>query len=80
MARGIKTGGRSKGTPNKTTASVKDALAFAFDGRGGAPALKIWADENPTEFYKLWAKLLPQEVTGKDGTPFSITVKFEDPA
>lgn len=59
--------GRKKGSVNKTTAAVKDALTKAFDGRGGVRALTAWADENPTEFYKLWAKLLPTEVTGKDG-------------
>lgn len=61
--------GRKKGVPNKTTVAVKEALALAFEGVGGVPALKVWAEEHPTEFYKLWAKLLPTEITGKDGKP-----------
>ncbi|MDY0012842.1 MAG: hypothetical protein RBS40_08130 [Rhodocyclaceae bacterium] len=71
MAEGRKTGGRKKGTPNKATASVKQALAEAFQGIGGVPSLIKWAQEEPTEFYKLWSKTLPQEikqeVTGKSG-------------
>jgi hypothetical protein len=69
MAKGKKTGGRTKGTPNKSTAAVKDALTQAFDHLGGVTALVEWGKKNATEFYKLWSKLLPQEVTGKDGGP-----------
>jgi hypothetical protein len=70
--------GRPPGIPNKTTASVKAALCEAFDKRGGVPALLKWANEEPTEFYKLWAKLLPQEVTGPNGgaIPISHIFKF----
>lgn len=71
MAKGIKTGGRQKGTPNKTTRNVKEALAQAFEELGGIPSLVVWGKENPDEFYKLWVKLLPTEVkaelTGADG-------------
>jgi hypothetical protein len=72
MAKGKKTGGRQKGTPNKATAAVKEALTEAFDGLGGIPALIKWGRANATEFYKLWSRLLPQEVTGKDGGPIQI--------
>lgn len=61
MALGRKTGGRQKGTPNKTTVAVKKALEQAFDGLGGVPSLIAWAKSEPAEFYKLWAKLLPNE-------------------
>jgi hypothetical protein len=59
MAKGFKTGGRTKGTPNKTTTQVKQALNEAFEQMGGVPALVEWGQENPTEFYKLWVKILP---------------------
>lgn len=65
MALGKKTGGRSKGTPNKTTIAVKEALNAAFEGIGGVPQLITWAQTEPGEFYKLWAKMLPQEVSAK---------------
>lgn len=70
--------GRKKGVPNKTTASVKAALVEAFDKRGGVPALVKWASANETEFYKLWGRLVPHEVTGAGGGPLGIKVVFED--
>ncbi len=71
-----KHGGRKKGTPNKTTASVKEALRMAFDEMGGVAALKRWAKENLTEFYKLWGRMLPQEVemSGKNGGPVDLVI------
>jgi hypothetical protein len=71
MAIGQKTGGRKKGTPNKLTVSVKEALSDAFDELGGIKSLVRWGQENPDDFYKLWVKLLPNEIkaeiTGADG-------------
>jgi hypothetical protein len=61
--------GRPKGSVNKTTASVKAALTEAFDQNGGVPSLLAWAKDQPTEFYKLWARMLPTEVSGPDGAP-----------
>jgi hypothetical protein len=37
-----------------------DAMAEAFEVIGGVPRLAIWADSNPTEFYKLMGKTIPQ--------------------
>lgn len=54
--------GRPKGSLNKTTASIKAALLEAFDQRGGVPALLAWAEDEPTEFYKLVGRLVPTEV------------------
>lgn len=65
MATGKKTGGRQIGTPNKTTATVKAALEEAFDRLGGVDSLVTWAEAEPTEFYKLYAKLLPAELNVK---------------
>jgi len=62
MALGRKTGGRQKGTPNKITASARDAFAQAFDQIGGKDGLADWATENRTEFYKLFARLIPVEI------------------
>lgn len=62
MAKGCKTGGRVKGTPNKTTDTVKNILIETFDRLGGVETLSAWARENQTEFYKLWIKLLPHDV------------------
>lgn len=56
--------GRPKGALNKNTRSVKEALCAVYDQRGGARALLKWSNENETEFYKLWGRMLPQEVSG----------------
>ena len=74
--------GRPKGTPNKLTTTAKEAFALAFQGMGGAVALEKWAVENQTEFYKLFARLIPTEVAGPDGGPLSVSVKhtYVDPA
>lgn len=60
MAKGIKTGGGSRlGKPNKLTMAAKEAFQHAFDGIGGQVALAEWGRENRTEFYKLFARLIP---------------------
>jgi len=68
--------GRQKGVPNKTTKSAREAFALAFDGLGGFEALKVWAIDNPTEFYKLYARLIPVEHVGAGGDgPIATVVK-----
>lgn len=64
MAKGVKTGGRTKGTPNKATVAVKEAFKQAFDDLGGVDALVTWAADNQTQFYQLYSKLIPSEVVG----------------
>lgn len=49
--------------PNKLTANAREAFQMAFDAVGGGRALSVWAAENPTEFYKLFARLIPTEVS-----------------
>lgn len=56
--------GRPKGSPNKTTLAVKDALTQAFDKLGGVPALVRFAKKRPDLFYPLWGRMLPHEVNG----------------
>lgn len=38
-------------------------LRRAFYAMGGWQALAQWGKQNPTEFYRLWSKVLPKEVT-----------------
>lgn len=67
---------------NKFTASVKDAVKAAFDELQSDPGanLAAWAKANPTDFYKLAAKLIPAavetEVSG--GLDLSVAVAFID--
>lgn len=62
MAKGQKTGGRTKGTPNKVTATVKEALQAAFDEVGGKDYLVRIATEEPKAFCALIGKVIPQDV------------------
>ena len=57
-----KTGGRKKGTPNKTPARVAEALQAAFEGVGGEEAMTAYAKDDPAGFYKLYAKMLPSKI------------------
>jgi hypothetical protein len=64
MAKGKKTGGRTAGTPNKITSAFKTAVLTVYDELGGNTALLAWAQGNPTEFFKICARLIPHEVIG----------------
>lgn len=46
----------------KVMTKARDDLAMAFDLMGGVPALVVWGRQNPTEFYRLWSKLIPRPV------------------
>lgn len=77
MAKGQKTGGRQKGTPNKTTALLKDAIIQAAEltgrDRQGKEGLvgycRFLAVEEPKAFAALMGRVLPMQVegTGENG-------------
>ena len=79
--KGVRLGGRQKGTPNKRTVNVKAALEEAFERMGGVDALLKWGqqDENRTEFYKLWIKVMPAQVqhSGPTGGPIQVETKID---
>jgi hypothetical protein len=85
MAKGRKTGGRQKGTPNRTTVAARDvaleflnrrtpeeldALWTAAKGESATRALATWM--GALEF--VMPKLGRTEVTGKDGDPVRVVV------
>jgi hypothetical protein len=75
MATGTKTGGRQKGTPNKTTGEVKEMILTALSRVGGVDYLARQADENPTAFMTLVGKVLPLQVSGEGGGPVQFVIK-----
>lgn len=77
---GKKQGGRKKGVPNKVSTTVKENVIQVFQQLGGAKAMAEWARENPTHFYNLYAKLLPQDVhkTVEHKVPTSIVFNAVD--
>lgn len=75
--------GRPKGSPNKTTALLKDAILKAAEQAGGKEGmvgyLKTQAEENPQSFLPLLGKVLPMQLTGDGDGPLRIeVVRFSD--
>ena len=75
MAAGRKTGGRVKGTPNKTTMALKEAILLAAQEHGeddiGTDGLLGYlrkvAREDVKAFTGLLGRLLPLDVSGEVG-------------
>ena len=77
MAKGKKTGGRAPGSPNKSTAEAREAIATFVDNNAGR--LQEWLDQiaisDPEKAFSLFQsvieyhvpKLARQEHTGPDG-------------
>lgn len=74
--------GRPKGSPNRTTASAKEAIAQAAEGLGGTNRLISWAQEDPANERAFWAtiypKLLPLQVSGEDGGPIQAVIRWQN--
>lgn len=71
--------GRPKGSPNKTTAILKDAILEAATEAGGGDLveyLKSQAAANPGPFMALLGKVLPLQVTGEGGGALQINVNI----
>lgn len=58
-----RTGGRLKGTPNKATRDLKEAILNAFSRVGGEDYLVKLASTDPRTFAMLVAKILPNTTT-----------------
>lgn len=76
MAKGIKTGGRQKGTPNKITQAAKDMIAEVAERLGGADRMLAWTQEDPANEKAFWSnvypKLLPLQVASDPNAPLEI--------
>lgn len=53
--------------PNKLTRELKDMILAALEQAGGQQYLAQQAIDNPGPFLTLVGKVLPLQVTGKDG-------------
>ena len=87
--------GRKKGSKNRYTNDVRAAFHSAFDEMGGDQinpktgkpytgheAFVAWARKNQTEFYRLFAKMIPrtEELSDDMHEDFIATLIFEDEA
>ena len=69
-----KTGGRQKGSPNKTP-TFRAVLEQVFhDDLHGRDWLVAFAKQYPVEFGRMLARTLPLEHTGPDGGPIPVEV------
>lgn len=64
---GERRGGRPKGGQNKLTREVKEMILDALDAAGGVAYLQARAVDTPGPFLALVGKVLPLQLTGKDG-------------
>lgn len=56
-------------------------MAQAFERLGGVTGLVTWGKKNPDEFYKLWGRLVPKEVSvGATGSLEDLLAKLAAPA
>lgn len=62
MAKGVKTGGRTAGTPNRLQADLRSMILAALEKAGGEKYLIEQANENPNAFMALIGKTLPKEI------------------
>jgi hypothetical protein len=62
MAKGLKTGGRRPGTPNRITQALTEAIDTAFTEVGGAKYLVRVANDDPKSFCALLGKRLPRDM------------------
>jgi len=58
------------------TRNVRLQFQHAFELIGGIPRLAHWAHQHPTQFYQLYSKLIPAQVTGADGGPLKIELSW----
>ena len=78
-----KTGGRQKGTPNKNTAILKDAILTAAQLAGGGNEdglvkyLQIQASANPGPFMALLGKVMPLQIAGDADNPLQTFTRIE---
>lgn len=72
--------GRPKGTPNKSTAAIKDMVIHALDKAGGVDYLLQQAKDNPAHFMALVGKVIPLQLhgAGDDGSHIVSVVRWID--
>ena len=76
--------GRPKGSQNKTTALLKDAILQAAQNAGNKVGsegmvsyLEKQADENPGPFLALLGKVLPMTIAGDKDNPVNVVTRIE---
>ena len=58
---------RTIGAKNKISGQAKENIQAVFTRLGSTAAMAEWAKNNQTDFYKIYARLLPVEGPGEGG-------------
>lgn len=74
MAKGRKTGGRRKGTPNRVTGDLRALILGALEDVGGRDYLVHQARENPHVFVALLGKVLPRDLNLSGGLKLEVNL------
>jgi len=75
MAKGKKTGGRTKGTPNKAP-TLRMMVLEALEGVGGVSYLQAQAIANPGPFMSLLGRILGPQAALAENATGGISVSF----
>lgn len=79
MARSGTSGqGRPKGIPNKDNGDIKALVIGALHAAGGVEYLRQRAFDQPVAFMGLVGKVLPLQITGKDGGALHVEFRWAD--
>jgi hypothetical protein len=66
--------GKTKGSKNRYTKSLRDDILEAYQRVGGIEYLEMLAKLDPRTFSNILVKILPTQVTGADGGAVKIEV------
>lgn len=69
QAKGVRLGGRAKGTPNKINADLKGMIVGALNAGGGQEWLEGQMTANPVAFMSLIGRVLPTTWSGDKDNP-----------
>jgi hypothetical protein len=75
---GERRGGRRKGTPNKVTADLKEAVLNAFNKAGGSAYLEKVARKHPAVFCALLGKILPRDIKAEHSGGITLSQLIEE--
>jgi len=70
--------GRPQGSLNRFS-TIKQAFLEAFEATGGTKALTTWAKDNPKEFYRMVARMLPKNVEVETDMPVALPMTWFPP-
>lgn len=73
-------GGRAAGTPNRSTAAVKDALVEAFDALGGVDYLVDLGRTDPPTFAGLLKTIIPREIAARIESEIELVIERNRPS